>query len=263
MYPVVLNLSSRSTLPFATSVAQPASPEPQRLPSLEADLDKNSAKSPGSAVLCRCEPCARPLRCESREVGPSSKLCQTFYRRRTQVWRMDLPDVCAEFGSCCRSARVILIRILQNRQEMQFSAKDRLALDSYCAEVGRQGHPPNFVRPSIEEEQKFGGWICQRWVPRSAVAGRCGGANVLRKCKIARKCNPSVWIGRERVATVQKSEAGSSPKLCRIFYRRKTEVLGMDLSELGVMKRGLEGLARLRLAGIRQLKGSVCEGVRR
>ena len=178
---------------------------------------------------------------------------------RNSKGQPDSPELGVEFGSCCRSARAILIGILQNRQEMQFSAKDRAREGGYCAEVGRQGHPPNFVRPSIEEEQKFGGWICQRWVPRSAVAGRCGGANVLRKCKIARKCNPSVWIGRERVATVQKSEAGSSPKLCRIFYRRKTEVLGMDLSELGVMKRGLEGLARLRLAGIRQLKGSVCE----
>jgi len=85
----------------------------------------------------------------------------------------------------------------------------------------------------------------------------------MRKCKITQKCDPSVWIGRERVATVQKSEAGSSPKLCRIFYRRKTEVLGMDLSEVGAAKRGLEGSARLRLAGDWQLKGSVCEGVRR
>eukprot|EP01044_Picomonas_judraskeda_P009413 COSAG03_NODE_1145_length_4725_cov_2.878513_3_plen_291_part_00 len=44
----------------------------------------------------------------------------------------------AEFGSCCRSARAILIGILQNRQEMQFSRKDRLAQGSYDAEVGRQ-----------------------------------------------------------------------------------------------------------------------------
>eukprot|EP01043_Picozoa_sp_COSAG02_P100108 COSAG02_NODE_36200_length_457_cov_83.583799_1_plen_77_part_01 len=76
---------------------------------------------------------------------------------------MDLPEVGAEFGSCYRSARAILIGILQNRQEMQFSAKDRLAQGSYGAEVGRQGHPPNFVRPSIEGEQKFGGWICPNW----------------------------------------------------------------------------------------------------
>eukprot|EP01043_Picozoa_sp_COSAG02_P028109 COSAG02_NODE_1689_length_11307_cov_50.624911_10_plen_64_part_00 len=62
---------------------------------------------------------------------------------------------------------------------------------------------------------------------------------------------------------VQKSRGGSSPKLCQTFYRRKTEVWGMDLSELGVTKRWLEGSARLRLAGIRQLKGSVGEGVRR
>jgi len=31
----------------------------------------------------------------------------------------------AELGSCCHSAWAILIGILQNRQEMQFSAKDR------------------------------------------------------------------------------------------------------------------------------------------
>ena len=50
---------------------------------------------------------------------------------------MDLSEVGAEFGSCCHSARAILIGILQNRQEMRFSAKDRLALGSYGAEVGR------------------------------------------------------------------------------------------------------------------------------
>ena len=37
----------------------------------------------------------------------------------------------------------------------------------------------------------------------------------------------------------------------------------MDLSEVGVTKRGLEGSARLRLARVRQLQGDVCEGVRR
>ena len=95
-----------------------------------------------------------------------------------------------------------------------------------------------------------------------AVAGIVGRANILRECKIARKCDPSVRIGRERVAMVQKSRGGSSPKLCQTFYRRKTEVWGMDLSELGVTKRRLEGSARLRLAGVRQLKDSVCEGVR-
>ena len=31
------------------------------------------------------------------------------------------------------------------------------------------------------------------------------------------------------------------------------------MSELGVTKRGLEGSARLRLAGVRQLQASVCE----
>ena len=84
---------------------------------------------------------------------------------------MDLSETGAELGSCCHSAWAILIGILQNRQEMQFSAKDRMREGSYCAEVGRWGHPQNFVRPSIEGEQKFGGWICQRWVPSWAAAG--------------------------------------------------------------------------------------------
>eukprot|EP01044_Picomonas_judraskeda_P023106 COSAG03_NODE_5961_length_1141_cov_1.598848_2_plen_52_part_01 len=52
---------------------------------------------------------------------------------------MDLAGVGAEFGRCCHSARVILIGILQNRQEMQFSAKDRMREGSYDGEVGRQG----------------------------------------------------------------------------------------------------------------------------
>ena len=69
----------------------------------------------------------------------------------------------AELGSCCRSARAILIEILQNRHEMLLSAKDRMREGSYGEEVGRQGHPPNFVGPSIEGEQKFGGWICPKW----------------------------------------------------------------------------------------------------
>ena len=121
---------------------------------------------------------------------------------------MDLSEVGAEFGSCGHHWEGKRTKEMQNRLEMQFSAKDRLALGSYCAEVGRQGHPPNFVRPSIEGEHKFGGWICQSRVPSSAVAGIVGRANVPRKCKIGWKCDPSVWIGRERVATVQKSGGG-------------------------------------------------------
>ena len=75
----------------------------------------------------------------------------------------DPDEVGAELGSCCHSAWAILIGILQNRQEMLLSAKDRMREGSYGEEVGRQGHPPNFVRPSIEGEHKFGGWICPRW----------------------------------------------------------------------------------------------------
>ena len=149
---------------------------------------------------------------QKSEARSSSKLRQTFYRRKTQVWRMDLTNMGAELSSCCHSARAILIGILQNRSEVQSSAKDRLAQGSYGAKVGRRGHPPNFVRPSIEGEQKFGGWVCPRWVPSSAVVDIIGRANVLRKCKIARKCDPSVWIGRERVATVANSRGGVIPQ---------------------------------------------------
>eukprot|EP01043_Picozoa_sp_COSAG02_P028101 COSAG02_NODE_1689_length_11307_cov_50.624911_2_plen_163_part_00 len=143
----------------------------QLLPLGKGDLDRNSAKSPGNAVLQEGSTSTRQLQCRSREAGSSPKLCQTFYRRRTEVWGMDLSKVGAEFGSCCRSARAILIGILQNRQEMQFSRKDRPAQGSYSAEVGRWGHPPNFVRPSIDGEQKFGGWIYQSRVPSWAAAG--------------------------------------------------------------------------------------------
>ena len=138
---------------------------------------------------------------------------------------------------------------------MWFCAELSLACALCDAKVGRWGHPPNFVRASIEGEHKFGGWISQGWVPSSAVAGIDGRANIPRKCKIARKCDPSVWIGRERVATVQKSRGGSSSKLCQSVYRRRTQVWRMDLAVVGTAKRSLEGSARVRLAGIRQLKG--------
>ena len=196
---------------------QPASPEPQRLPSVEVDLDKNTAKSPGSAVLCRAGRCVHARRCESREVGSSPKLCRTFYRRRTEVLGMDFTEAGAELGRCGVRLGVNLIRILQNRPEVANSYQDRAREDGRSAEVGRQGHPPNFVGSSIEGEHKFGGWIRQRWVPSLADAGIVGRANVLRECKIGWKCDPSVRIGRERVATVQKSRGGSSPKLCQTF----------------------------------------------
>ena len=82
---------------------------------------------------------------------------------------MDLSEVGAEFGSCGHRWEGKRTKEMQNRLEVQFSRKDRLAQGSYGGEVGRQGHPPNFVRPSIEGEQKFGGWICPRWVWRSEV----------------------------------------------------------------------------------------------
>ena len=76
---------------------------------------------------------------------------------------MDLSEVGAEFGSCEHRWEGKRTKGLQNRPEVRSFSKDRAREGSYSAEVGRQGHPPNFVRPSIEGEQKFGGWICPNW----------------------------------------------------------------------------------------------------
>ena len=97
-------------------------------------------------------------------------------------------------------------------------------------------------------------------MPSLADAGIVGRANVLRECKIGWKCDPSVRIGRERVATVQKSRGGSSPKLCQTFYRRRTEVWGMDPSELGVTKRGLEGVSEAQARGNSAAEGQCLRG---
>ena len=83
---------------------------------------------------------------------------------------MDLSEVGAEFGSCGHRWEDKRTKEMQNRLEVRSLSMDRAREGGYGAEVGRQGHLPNFVRPSIEGEQKFGGWICQRWVPSSAVA---------------------------------------------------------------------------------------------
>ena len=166
MYPCVFEplITIHSASASATSViAQPACPEPQRLPSVEADPYRNYAKSPGNAVLCEGSTSTRQLRCRSREAGSSSKLCQTFYRRRTQVWRMDLSEVGAELGSCWGASGRNLIGILQNQPEVANSYQDRGRQEGYDGEVGRQGHPQNFVGPPIEGEQKFWGWICPNW----------------------------------------------------------------------------------------------------
>ena len=88
----------------------------------KGDLDRNSAKSPGSAVLCEGSLGIRQLRWRSREAGSSSKLCQTFYRRRTQVWTMDLSEVGAEFGSCWHRWEGKRTKEMQNRPEVRFCA---------------------------------------------------------------------------------------------------------------------------------------------
>ena len=117
----------------------------------------------------------RPLRCESREVGSSPKLCLSFYKKKTKVLGMDFSEVGAEFGSCGVGLRVNLIRILQNRPEVANSYQDRAREDGYGGEVGRWGHPPNFVRASIEEEHKFGGWICRGGCGEAGSQGVGGG----------------------------------------------------------------------------------------
>ena len=75
---------------------------------------------------------------------------------------MDLSEVGAEFGSYGHRWEGKRTKEMQNRPEVRSFSKARARDSGYCAEVGRQGHPPNFVRPSIEGEQKFGGWIRQR-----------------------------------------------------------------------------------------------------
>ena len=84
---------------------------------------------------------------------------------------MDLSEVGAEFGSCGHRWEGKRTKEMQNRPEVRSFSMDRAREGGYGEEVGRWGHPPNFVRPSIEGEQKFGGWICQRRVPSWAAAG--------------------------------------------------------------------------------------------
>ena len=72
---------------------------------------------------------------------------------------MDLSEVGAELGSCWGTSRRNLIGVLQNQPEVANSYQDRGRQEGYDGEVGRQGHPQNFVRPSIEGEQKFGGSV--------------------------------------------------------------------------------------------------------
>jgi hypothetical protein len=77
---------------------------------------------------------------------------------------MDLQEAGGEFGSCGHRWESKRTKEMQNRPEVRFLSVDRAREDGYDGEVGRWGHPQNFVRPSIEGEQKFWGWICPRWV---------------------------------------------------------------------------------------------------
>eukprot|EP01043_Picozoa_sp_COSAG02_P034780 COSAG02_NODE_2452_length_8826_cov_16.362668_6_plen_142_part_00 len=91
------------------------------------------------------------------------------------------------WGKSCAFTVGLLIRIArkcgsQDRPEVRFCAEPSPACALYGAKVEGWGHLPNFVRPCIEGEHKFGGWIWQRWVPSSAVVGIDGRANVLREC---------------------------------------------------------------------------------
>ena len=148
----------------------------QLLGRVETKPDRNSAKSPGIAVLCEGSLGIRQLRCRSREAGSSPKLCQTFYRRRTQVWGIDFSKVVgAELRRCEALRRGKRTEGMQNRPEVRSLKMDRAREGGYGGELERWGHPQNFVEPSIEGEQKFGGWICERWVPSSAVAAASQG----------------------------------------------------------------------------------------
>ena len=71
------------------------------------------------------------------------------------------PSLPPQNRSACPPSRPILIRIPRNRPEVRFCAELGVACTLGDAKVGRGGHPPNFVRASIEEEHKFGGWICR------------------------------------------------------------------------------------------------------
>ena len=70
---------------------------------------------------------------------------------------MDLSEVGAEFGSCGHRWEGKRTKEMQNRPEVRSLSMDRAREGGYGGEVGRQGHPQNFVRPSIEGEQKFWG----------------------------------------------------------------------------------------------------------
>ena len=67
--------------------------------------------------------------------GSSSKLCQSVYRRRTQVWRMDLSELGAEFGSCGYRWQGKHTEEMQNRPEVRSLGMDWAREGSYGAEV--------------------------------------------------------------------------------------------------------------------------------
>ena len=69
--------------------------------------------------------------------GSSPKLCQTFYRRRTEVWGMDLSEVGAEFGSCGALRRGKRTEGMQNHPEVRSLSMDRAREGGYGGEVGR------------------------------------------------------------------------------------------------------------------------------
>ena len=169
------------------------------------------------------------------------------------------PSLPPKNRSACPPSRLILIRIPRNRPAVRFCADASLACALCDAKVVRQGHPQNFVRPSIEEEHKFGGWICPRrgWRVRQLLAV---GKGDLDRNSAKSPGNAVLQEGSTstRQLRCRSREAGSSSKLCQTFYRRRTEVWGMDLSEVDATKRGLEGSARVRFAGIRQLQRGQC-----
>ena len=76
---------------------------------------------------------------------------------------MNLPEVGAELRRCEALRRGKRTEGMQNRPEVRSLSVDRAREGGYGGEVGRQGHPPNFVGSSIGRKQKFWGWIYPNW----------------------------------------------------------------------------------------------------
>ena len=91
--------------------------------SMAGQTYRGNAKSPGSAIPRYGLGARGYLRCKSRGVGHPPNFVRASIRRRTQVWRMDLSEVGAEFGSCGHRWEGKRTKEMQNRLEVLFSRK--------------------------------------------------------------------------------------------------------------------------------------------